>query len=277
MNKNKEEQNLTVIGKAFSLASNITTKFSWFGITASSAAGFFYKNIFFFIPVVVFISILIVIHICKANNISIIKGIFNMFAYNMQYSFDEWTAQYVYHSQEKMSFYTTYKVKALQTGVDHIRVRFNWSGATESNPINPIPICEDDYKSDRLEFFQREYGYNHYKLYGKNPISKNDAPIKLGVKLENLEDKSKIASPHLLTSISVVTKKLNMRVILPSNIHPENIRCLEYLHSTDDFEWHDLSKDCVLEKIGNEYHITWVVDKPIFGGKYILSWDPRVS
>ena len=99
--------------------------------------------------------------------------------------------------------------------------------------------------------------------------------MKLGVKIDNMQDVAEKTTPHLQTSISVVTKKLKMLVILPVYIYPKSIRCLEYLHSTDSCHWHDLSKDCVLERKDQEWHIMWSVDKPIFGGRYIMSWDPE--
>lgn len=277
MNIQKNKKFSTVIGKVFSIISNIISIVSWLGISGSVVLLFIYKNVFLIIPIIVGVLTIVIIHLCKVNRVSIIKRVFNMFAYNMQYSFDEWIVQYEYHSPYKMSFYTTYMVKALQTGVDHIRVRFNWSGATETNPIKPLPACEDDYQSDKIVFFHREYGYLYYKLYSKNTINRNDKPIKMGVKLENLEDNAKKASPHLLTSVSVVTKVLKMRVILPINMRPEDIHCLEYLHSTDDFHWRDLSNCYKLEKIANKWHIIWDVDKPVFGGKYIMSWKPNIT
>lgn len=274
--KTKKEQSMLAAGKTISIVADVITVFSWLGLTFSSLLTFVRANCWYMIPAGVFITILICVFLCKKNQISVIKYIMNMFAYNMKYSFEEWTAEYEYHTDTQMSFRTTYLVKAIQAGIDHVRVRFNWSGATDDNPIKPEPITADGYFSKELELFEREYGYNHYKLRSKKPVNKDDEPIKLGVKLENLEDVAKIASPHLLTSISVITRKLNMIVILPYHIYPKNIRCLEYLHATDDCHWHDLSNECCLELKNDKWYVSITVDKPVFGGKYVLRWEPTL-
>lgn len=274
--KTREKQSIVAAGKAISIASNVVTVLSWLGITFSSLLAFAKANCWYIIPVVIFIALLFCVSWCKKNQNALIRRAMNMFAYDMKYSFEEWTAKYEYHTDTQMSFYTTYLVKAMQAGVDHIRVRFNWSGATEKNPIKPEAISDGDYCSKNLEFFEREYGYNHYKLYSKKVINKNDEPIKLGVKIENLQDSAKIASPHLLTSISVVTKKLNMIVILPYHISPDNVRCVEYLHATDDCHWNDLSDKCTTQRDGDKWLVSVSIDKPVLGGKYILSWEPTV-
>ena len=277
LRKQKTKDFLTVAGKTFSVVSNILTIVSWLGITATSIFLYFTKNYFLIIPIVLLLTLVICIFICKRNNVDIIKAIMAFFAYNMKYSFDEWVAEYEYHSKDTMSFKTSYTVRALQTGVDHIYVRFNWSGATDEKGIDPRPVNSGNFKSEKMEFCHKEYGYNYYKLFSKNVINKGDHPIQLGYKLENLNDSLGKASPHLLTSISVVTKKLKMIVILPQNIKPQNIRCLEYLHSTDDYHWHDLSDNVKPELIGKRWHIIWEIEKPVFGGKYILSWEPEIS
>lgn len=272
MNK-KQVKNLTVVGKVFSAVSDVLTILSYLGLTLSVIAGIIKKSLICVIPFVISIIILIIICFCKKNNTAIIKYILKIFAYNMQYTFDEWTTEYEYHTIDKMSFSTSYLVRAQQTGVDNIRVKFNWSGATDLNPINPQPICKGDFQSNRIELFAREYGYNHYKLYSKHSINKGDTPIKMGVKLSNLVDTERKASSHILTSISVDTKKLTMIAIFPTTMPIKNIRCLEYLHSTDDFHWHNLSDEHKIELSGSKQYLIWSVDKPVYGGKYIMSWE----
>lgn len=276
MLKTKKEQGIVAAEKTVSIIGDVVAVFSWLGITSSSILVFCKTNYWYIIPAGVFAVLLVCVYLGKKNRIAIIKYVMNMLAYNMKYSFEEWTAEYEYHSNTKMSFRTTYLVKAIQAGVEHVRVRFNWSGATDNNPIKPEPIREDGYYSNDLKLVDREYGYNHYNLCSSKAINKGDKPVKLGVKLENLEDAAKIASPHLLTSISVTTKKLNMIVILPYDIHPENYYCLEYLHATDDCHWRDLSNECNLELKNGKWYLSVTVDKPVFGGKYILRWNPTL-
>lgn len=276
----KTEKNTMEIERLLSIVSNILTIISWLGITSISVVFvFFQHNFWLIVPFAVLILLLIVLYIFRKQHDNLIKWFLKLFAYNTQYYFEEWTARYEFKSEYKMSFYTSYVVRALQSGVDHIKVRFNWTGSTDTNPITPTPICDSDFHSMRLEWYQKEYGYNYYKLFSRNKINKNDKPIKLGVKIENLDDKYKKASPHLLTSISVVTKKLNMIVVLPTTIYPERIRCLEYLHSTDDVHWHDLSDQHTLVRDSESKHwiLSWTVNKPVFGGKYIMSWEPEIE
>ena len=265
------------IERIFSIISNIIAILSWIGISSISFLFvFFYRNFWLAIPLLVLVLLLFVLRIIKKQYKNIIKWFLKLFAYNTQYYFDEWTAKYEFHSQYKMSFHTTYIVKALQAGVDHIRVRFNWSGSSDDNPISPRPIVKRDYDSDKLELYQQQYGYNYYKLYSKNKINKNQGSLKLGVELNNLVDTQKKASPHLLTSISVITNKLYMIVVFPENIYPEKIWCLEYLHATDDIHWNDLTDEHTLERKDKKWVLSWTITKPVFGGKYYMSWQPSL-
>lgn len=274
MMKNKQKDSFFAVGKTLATIADLISVLSWIGVSVSVISSIVSRNLAWIIPLCIFSVLILIAFLCKKNHILIVKWIMNMLAYNMKYVLDEWTARYEYLSAKEMTFRTTYVVRALQPGMDHIRVRFNWSGETDSNPIEPKPIVETGFDSVRMELFDKEYGYKHYNLYSRNKINKGDEPLKLGVTLDGLVDVSEKASPHILTSISVVTDRLKMIAVLPIHMIPEDIHCYEYLHSTDDCHWHDLTSMCECKTEGNKWQVSILIDKPVFGGKYILKWRP---
>lgn len=174
-----------------------------------------------------------------------------------------------------MSFKATYLVRALQTGVNNIRVRYNWSGG---NKIIPTPITEGDCSTKNIEYVGQEFGYAYYRVNSTTRINKNDPPMKLGVSINNMADPDMKASTHLLTNINVKTKLLTMTVILPEEYKYTNVEYLEYLHSTDDDHWHKYTsnKHRAIVDITTDQDkrtlIKWEIKNPILGGKYVISW-----
>lgn len=212
---------------------------------------------------------------------NIIVRILNLFAPKLPYSLKMWETTYEYLSENTMQFEALFQVAPQQTGVDHIRARYNWSAATEDNPIHLHPIKTQGYQTSEIVPDGCEFGYSFYKIYSRTSINKGDPPIKLGVKIPNLVEKEKKASPHLLTNINVLTEKLVMTVILPSSIHPEDIEFLEYIHATDDHHWHRYVAETHPALVtftplsNNRKKITWPIAHPIIGGKYIIRWRPQ--
>ena len=275
----KKQSHFTFIGKFFSVFETFLSILSYLGITLSVLWGFFKKNFWMIIPFTIFSGILICVFLCKKYHVELIKKFITLFAINCPYKYVRYKATYEYESMEQMKLHTTYLVKALQTGVEFIRVRFNWSGATEKNPVVPSIISNGEYETDRIEFEKSEYGYNCYKLYSKNKCNKNDPPVKMGVDLGTLVVKDKKISHHLQACINVITDSLELEIILPFGIYPSKVCFLEYLHSTDDEHWHKFSdSDYTKPKLENEkWVIRWVIEKPVFGGKYIIEFDPEVK
>lgn len=228
------------------------------------------------------LSIIFILKLCKKYYRFITVRILNLFAKELPYKLQNWEICYEYLSPSEMQFEAHFDVIALQTGVDHIRVRYNWSGASEANPISPFPITDSGYQTTRIEADGTEFGYNFYKIYSNTKINVGDKPIKLGVKITDLKEREKKASPHLLTNINVQTERLVMKIILPYNILPENIEFLEYIHATDDYHWHKYVEDDdynlveVISTPDNKKLITWSIDSPIIGGKYVIRWRPKI-
>lgn len=221
-----------------------------------------------------FIVICLVSYLTRRFSHTIISKIFSVFSRTMPYSLDEWNVTYEYETKTRMNFKAFYLVKALQTGVDNIRVRYNWSG---DNPIAPYPITAGDCSTKNVEYIGQEFGYAYYRVNSTTKINKNDPSMKLGVSITNMEDPDMKASTHLLTNINVKTKLLIMTVILPEKYKFTNVEYLEYLHSTDDDHWHKYTainhpKTVNITTNNNKTHITWTVHNPILGGKYIIRW-----
>lgn len=219
----------------------------------------------------------------KKHSHTIVSFFLNLFAKMLSYKLKKWEIIYEYLSEVEMQYEAHFDVVALQTGVDHIRVRYNWSGATESNPIKPEPILDSGYQTTHLEPDGTEFGYSFFKVFSNTKINVGDRPIKLGVKISNLKETVKKASPHLLTNVNVPTEELIMKVLLPSNIFPEDIEFLEYIHATDDHHWHKYVQgdDHNIVRVNtiqeNKKEIVWPVKHPIIGGKYVIRWQPRIS
>lgn len=275
----KQKSGFTIVGTAFSTISNWAGILSYLGISVAAVLAFLKKYALAILLVVIAIIVLILIHLCKKYRASIIKFILRQFAPNSPYRFTKWEAIYEYTSMNTMAFRTRYTVKAMQAGVDHIRVRFNWSGATDTNPIKPKPAKTSGCTTQRIEFAGDEYGYKYYNVFNRTAFNKGEQDVKLGVDIEDMRvSNKKEVSHHLLSSISVVTDTLQMIVVLPSNIYPNNIIAHEYLHATDETHWRDCSTECTVERRDDgKWKVSWEIDKPVFGGKYIIYWNPEVS
>lgn len=273
----QRRNNYTVIGSVFNTISSWLGILSYIGVPAAVLLAVLKRYSWTIIILSSLIVLWIAIRLCRKNQENIIKFILRLFAPNATYCYSKWEAIYEYKSLDNMSFHTRYWVKALQTGVDHIRVRFNWSGATDSNPIHPKPAKSGGCTTQRIDFVGDEYGYKYYNVYNRTSFNKGDPEIKLGIDIENMRVTSRRAvSHHLLTSVNVVTDLLHMKVILPSNIYPTSVVAHEYLHATDDNHWRDHSCKCQpMRQDDGRWVLSWVIDNPVFGGKYILYWTPE--
>lgn len=282
--KQKHEHSLN-IGYAVDRCGSIVGILGFGGISASAIYNFITKSWksgwwTVLLLVGVLTCVFWALHFARKHYRKFAVWVLNLFAKKLPYSLKRWEIKYEYLTPTEMQYEALFQVKALQTGVDHIRVRYNWSGATEQNPIFPEPIVGGSFHTKRIESDGSEFGYNFYKVFSNAVINEEDEPILLGVRIRNLIEKGKKASPHLLTNVNVITDLLVMTVLLPSDILPENIEFLEYIHATDDCHWHryvegdnhDIVK--VETTPENKKKILWEVKDPIIGGKYIIRWHP---
>lgn len=273
-NRKKVMHNLR-IGQIFGVLSSVLSILSWFGISLSVIITIIRRSWSWVWGLLCIVSILVLLllFVLRRYNSRIISWSTNLFAPNLPYQLLSWEIDYKYISLDEMYFYATYTVKAMQTGVDHIHVRYNWSGESDNNPISPQPVTKAGFETDKLEFDGKEYGYSNYKLYSKDKFNKNDSPFKLGVSIGPLKVGTSMISHHLLTSISMATDSLTMKVHFPSNLEPRNIRCSEYLHSTDFFHWHSYEKEPIRKEDKKGWSINWIIPYPVYGGKYLIKWD----
>lgn len=274
----KKERSFTFIGDAFSFISNFASILSFLGISTAALMFYLKKYILALGIAVCAFCVWGVFKICFKFRDSIIKRVLRWFAPNSTYSFSKWETEYEYKSLECMSFRTRYSVKAMQAGVNHIRVRFNWSGASESNPIIPKPAMSDGCTTKEIKPAGEEYGYKYFDVFNQTSFNKGDPEVLLGVDIEDMKtDDPQKVSHHLLTSVNVVTDVLTMVIIFPKNIYPENIVAHEYLHATDDNHWREHTTACKLNRNAEgKWVISWSVKNPVFGGKYIIHWKPEL-
>lgn len=277
--ENEKKKRSLIIGKIFDIISFGLDIISFLGFTASAIIGCIKRNWMFAIPTVIFILIFIVIAICRKYNLfrkynhRIASFVMNLFSPNNGYKLKEWKTVYEYLNEDNMKFHVEYEVDPLQSDVNFINVRYNWSGENETNPIIVKPIKNKGFDTKNLEEIGKEYGYKLYKLHSNNTYNKNDKPFKLGVKMDLSKKPEDPISHHLLTSISMKTENLRMIIKFPYSLHPTNIRKLEYLHSSDYVHWvSDNSYKAELDE-NNKWVIKWDVENPIYGGKYVIKWD----
>lgn len=258
-------------GKIFGLIADVLSILSWIGIPLSVFLSILQQSWAWIIPSLLLVIILVLLALCRKYSRSIVHWVLGLFALNLPYRFLSRTSEYEYISSDRMQFRTTYEVKALQTGVDYIRARFNWSGETDINAVQPKPVLEEENKiyTARLEPDGREYGYSYYKVFSPSRHNKGDAPFHLGT-CSDLKVGDRPVSHHLLTSISATTDVLHMRVILPEHLSPHNIEFFEYLHATDEHHWHRYEGEA--KRHGKKWVITWDIEQPIYGGKYLITW-----
>ncbi len=268
--KNQKDSQKLQIGKTVGLISNILSVLSWCGIPFSLVIGILQKSFLWVLPIVFFIVTLVLIRLCKIYNVQIIGWILGLFAPKLRYSFSSWDIYYEYKKRKEMEFRAFYTVKPLQTDVDHVRIRYNWSAETKENPIWPVAIVDPENQvfTSRLVEDGKEYGYNYYKVFSNSSYNKGDSDFKLGVRIDMKGADE--PSPHLLTSIGVRTSKLHMQVSFPQEMQPKNVEFFEYLHATDDYHWHKYEGKAELK--AQKWTITWDINRPIYGGKYLIRW-----
>ncbi len=268
------------VGQIFNHTYGIVTIVGWLGISASTLFSFFLKSWHLLIPAGVLLLLLSLLRFCKTHNRRIIAWVMDLLSPNFSYRLSLWEVNYEYKSMSEMRYETKYVVHALRTGVDHIRIRFNWSGSPDATPR---PVKRQGYHTKKLEFDGMEYGYKYYNVFSWSAFNKSDGPVTLGVVSDPLiVTDPEALSHHLLTSMTMPSDRLTMRVTLPYEISPENVEFFEFLHATDDFhfhwhkydEEHPYSQDKMVELTDGKWVITWDIPHPIYGGKYLIKWLP---
>ena len=281
----KSDQRLR-ISNVISWISNAFTILSFFGISAGTISLICSLDIGiqWYTLILISISLLLLPFLRRISDrfsSIVVAKVYSLFSKEMPYSLAEWDITYQYKTTTAMYFKALFTVKALQTGVDYIRVRYNWSGANGLNEKMLTPITSDGYSTDRIIYDGKEFGYTFYKIYSRTSINRDDVPLKLGLEIKDMQDPEKKASPHLLTNINVKTDLLKMHVILPHDIaiNPNDVEFLEYVHATDDHHWHRYTesscKSVAINKLpDNGTQIEWIITHPIIGGKYVIKWLP---
>lgn len=256
----------------FSIIANIVTICTGLGVPFSAVWSFVRASWLWAILAAVFFFLTIGFVMVRKHSHRLFSWILGLFSPNLPYSFSSKDVVYEYKDLSNMEFCATYKVKPLQSGVDNIRVRYNWSGATAGFSMTPEPVTDDSNHiyTKKVVFDGKEYGYSYYKVYSTTKHNKNNKDFLVGtrIKLENGEN----CSHHLLDSIGVKISKLNMKIVLPKDLHPISINFFEFLHSTDDIHWRTETLEAKFDSKLQKWIIERSVDNPIFGGKYLISW-----
>lgn len=271
--KDSKTHNLRV-GKIFEITANAGSLLGWCGIPLSVLLAYFRKSWLLVIPGALLLIFVLFLRYCRNNHRKIISWIMTLFAPNAPYRLLTWDAVYEYRSMSEMCFRSVYEVKAMQTGVDHIRIRFNWSGESANNPIVPQVLQEPGFQSKHLEDDGSEYGYHYYKLFSHTFHNRSDDPFKLGIKIPSMKVDNQSLSHHLLVSVSMLTEQLKMRVVFPENIIPEDIEFFEYIHATDDYHWY--TRTLKPRNADGKWIIEQSIPDPIYGGKYMIRWKPKL-
>lgn len=262
-------------GKVFTTLANVVSILSWIGLGGTVFYAVLSKIWVWLVLCLVPIAFIFIIAYAKKHKSQIMSRFMRWLAPAMPYMINNWNVVYEYVNSTQMRFEATYLVKALQVGVDYIIVRYNWSGENADNKIIPKVISDrDGFESSRLEFVGTEYGYSYYKLYSLRTHNKGDV-FKLGVQIEDMNVKGKDPSPHLLTSVIAVTEMLSMSVVFPANIYPNKVVCMEYINSTDFYYWQ--SKRIEAKRNEDKWIISHNQKNPIYGGKYVIEWEPQYT
>lgn len=262
------------ISKISAVIANVLSFFSWVGIGASAVYGFIKHNIWVFVPIVLLFAFILIVRYIRRHKTKIISLVMNWFSPSMPYMIKEQKVTYKYEKNNTCNLRVEYLVKALQVDVDRINIRFNWSGESKDNKIQPEAVKDKSIKNNftrALNPIGGEFGYAFYELYASKKYNKDDEfPLAYEIKDMRITDKE--PSPHLLVSVTAVTDNLEMEVSLPSYIYPENVKAKEFLNSTDFYPWQ--TQKIEPEKDGDNWILRYSPSYPIYGGKYLIEWTP---
>lgn len=225
-----------------------------------------------FIAYLIVVSLL-VISVClfsfrKKISMNILKKIMNLTCPYKMYKLKKKESIYEYETREQMRHEKIFEVQVLHDGFDGVNDKFKWTG---DDHLMPCP----KYDTQEIEPLGIQSGMQLYKIKFKNNrrYNKSDKVEPLGMVIENITDPEQKSSTHLSSGVFEVTDQLVLHLIFGANLKPKNIRKLEYLHYSDDCHFHCERGEATYNEETGKREIIWTIDKPFFGGKYMIDWD----
>lgn len=192
-----------------------------------------------------------------------------MSAVESSYKLVKSVGTYEYISRTSMKFTYIASIKVLKGYFEGLPLFYKWTGDDKVNAKcisagQKLEIRDDDFQD----------GMQHYFLKASNnacSFSKKDTVPELGYITEVMNDTKNKSLPYLSKGVANITDTLILKVIFSHDVNPKNIRLITYIHYCD--VKHFVSEDATLRLMddGRKY-VEWTVKKPIYGGKYMISW-----
>ena len=194
----------------------------------------------------------------------------NQTAIDFGFKFTRSVGTYEYLSATRMKLTREFQVKVTRGVFTGFPIQYKWTGAAH---VPAGTTCSGQILNPRDEEYRD--GQQHYSLTFKGDTSykKGETVPTMGFYVGPMEDTKQVALPYLSTSIPFPTDSLLIQVIFHRSLYPQNIRKLTYLHSTDTVHF-DIIEGIEPKRYDDERDIVeWDIPHPIFGGKYVITWD----
>lgn len=193
----------------------------------------------------------------------------NYTAPSKNYKLTEKEVIYEFLSKREMRLEKNFSVCVQESGFRAVYDKYKWTGDAVL-----LPESKD---KEHYEFIPMgaKFGLNRYRLewLGDRRYSKG-TPLKMGMIIGDINDPNEKASPHLSSGVYERTDRLVLRVIFASELSPINARKLEFSHYTDDDHINSEGIELqVLREDNRKRYYEWVIDKPLYGGKYLIEWE----
>lgn len=211
-----------------------------------------------------------VILVCRSKALSrcLMYYLLNLTAPAKSYKLLSKEVIYEFSSRTKMRHEKIFEVKVINTSFRGINDKYKWTGDHE------LTVETDDPQHFKVVPQGSKFGLNRYNIEVKDgrTYSKGD---KLTIKslIRDIDDPNKKSSLHLSTGIYEKTERLKMRVVFDNSLCPQNARKLEYIHYNDDVHYRAYPAELQLTEGGTKKCYEWDIDKPLFGGKYMIEWE----
>ena len=207
-----------------------------------------------------------------------IKIIFNKTCLANDYTIKEKIIEYEFESRERMILRKTFDIVVEKNGITGVDDKYGWTGKSKVVP-------QAVQRNTEIRLLDNRYGMQRYMIAlkdGRRLCKGEDAHFAMVI--PNIDDPKHVSSTHLSSGIYEVTKKITLKVIIPKELKVTNIRCLEYLHYTDDnyYKSHEIFQNeenfkkrnaySIINEDTNKREITFRVKNPFMGGRYVIDW-----
>lgn len=175
---------------------------------------------------------------------------------------------YEFKSREEMRLEKNFDAVVLHDGFTGVYDKFKWTGDGDLIPQPKRPALH------KIEMLEEKYGMKRYQIKFKDEqnYSKGDDVDTIGMVIENIQDKQHKSSLRLLSGVFEITDCLELHLIFDKDLKPKNIRELEYIHYSDDEHYRCENVNYVFNDSTEKKEVIWTINKPIYGGKYVIDW-----